>query len=367
VNLKRFPISRIFALLAIAAIAVCTSFPAHAQDQPQAYKWSVQYLIDNSQPVFGRSQKVYPRRNRGLALSPDRRFLYAGYHHSFNRLGEVRRIDLAEPDYEKATLTVLRGPLAKAITTDEDGRVYIADTSEILVYDATLGHLQLEIPADGAEGLAVTREGRDLVLYASERARGTINRWVLAKQGKQIVDATLAGFDGSGEFNVAGARSVRGIAIDSKGRIWIADLEGNKIFRLDRDGRTIESVKVQTPISLAFDGGKCLVTQAEQRQITILDDELHVTGTLAIPWEELELAPFGNNHQAALTGIVVVPGKGFYVTNEGGQTANQKSTYGREDQNTDFVNGKLYMDAFLDDNEPILHAAPVIATPAVVK
>src|SRR5271168_4135002 len=74
---------------------------------PQAYKWSVQYLIDNSQSVFGRSQQVYPRGNRGLAISPDGNFLYAAYTQSFNsgvtlrprdslmtNTGEVRKIDL---------------------------------------------------------------------------------------------------------------------------------------------------------------------------------------------------------------------------------------------------------------------------------
>ena len=148
---------------------------------------------------------------------------------------------------------------------------------------------------------------------------------------------------------------------------WIADFEGNQVLRMDRDGKKISTVAVDKPIALAFDGAKCLVTQSDKRQISILDQDLRVTGTLAIPWEELELAPLGNNHQGALSGIVVVPGKGFYVANEGGQTANQKSTYGRPDQSSDIVNGKVFVDAFLDDNEPILHASPAVATPTLVK
>jgi hypothetical protein len=64
-----------------------------------------------------------------------------------------------------------------------------------------------------------------------------------------------------------------------------------------------------------------------------------------------------------LSGIVVVPGKGFFVANEAGQTANQRSTYGRIDEHSDFVNGKMYRDVFEDDNEPILRATEVETAP----
>jgi len=37
------------------------------------------------------------------------------------------------------------------------------------------------------------------------------------------------------------------------------------------------------------------------------------------------------HREGRLSGIVAVPGKGFFVSNEAGQTANQKSTYGRID------------------------------------
>lgn len=360
-------VALIFRRLPVVCAIVFATQPSRADDSPQAYKWSVSYIIDNSQPVLGRSQKVFPRRNRGLAVSPDFRYLYAGYHHSFNHAGEVRRIDLSEPDSEKATKTVLPGPLGKAIATDSEGRVYIADSRGILVYDAALTRRQLEIPAEAPEGLAVTQEGREPVLYATERGRDTLGRWVLKRDGKAVVDATLAGFDGTGYVQLSGARGLRGVAIDRKGRILIADQEGGKVFRVDRDGKNIVTVDVQSPVAIAIDGARCLVTQSDKRQITILDEEMRVTGTLEVPWEELELTPLGNNHQGAISGIAVVPGKGFYISNEGGQTANQKSTYGRSDDHTDFVNGKLYIDAFSDDNDPILHAVPVSAAPAALK
>ena len=46
---------------ALVAAGVASSFAG------DAYKWSVQYLIDNSRTIAGHSQKVSPRRNRGGA------------------------------------------------------------------------------------------------------------------------------------------------------------------------------------------------------------------------------------------------------------------------------------------------------------
>jgi hypothetical protein len=116
-------------------------------------------------------------------------------------------------------------------------------------------------------------------------------------------------------------------------------------------------------MDVAIDGKRVLVTRWQERAITVLDDELNVLGNLNVPWEELELSPFGNNKQGALSGIVMVPGKGFFVSNEAGQTANQKSTYGRIDTHSDLIDGKLFRDVFQDDNEPILRATEVTTAP----
>jgi hypothetical protein len=67
-----------------------------------AYKWSVQYLIDTSQSMFGKPMKVYPRHVRGLAISLDGKFLYTGFLHSADGGGEVRRIAIDITDYERA-------------------------------------------------------------------------------------------------------------------------------------------------------------------------------------------------------------------------------------------------------------------------
>jgi DNA-binding beta-propeller fold protein YncE len=353
-RLTLLPAFAAFTSLLLAAV------PAHAGE---AYKWTVQYLIDNSRTIFGRSQKVSPRHNRGLAMSPDGKYLYAGYIHSFNNAGEVRRISVESNDYDRATVAVLPGPMGKALAVDDKGRVYISDENGILVYDEGLHTRQLEINCGVCEGLAVARESRDLILYATDREMGTVTRYLLQEKDGVISAATPKGFGGNGEFKVPGATDLRGLKEDDKGNLWIADLKGGKVFKVSRDGRTVNSAKVITPMDVAFDNGRVLVTRYTDRAISVLDENMTEIGTLGVPWEELELAPFGNNRAAGLSGIVTAPGKYFYVANEGGETANQRSTYGRIDDHSDIINGKLYKDAFEDDNEPILKATVVTTAP----
>lgn len=322
----------------------------------ETYKWSVQYLVDNSQAVFGHPQDVFPRQNRGLAISPDGKSLYAAYLHSFNRSGEVRRIRLDESDYESATVHVLPKTQAKAVAVDPEGRVYLAEIDQIAIYDSRLHQFQYGVDVANSEGVAVTRENGKLVLYASVRSRNVLTRWELTTNNNQVVDATPKGFDGSGEMKIPEAKSLRGVALDKKGRIWIADYDSNCIFRVSNDGKEISASKeIITPICMAFDGDRCFVTQDRERQITITDLDMNPVGTLSVPWEELSLAPLGNNRTGALAGIVVAPGQGFYVSNSGGQTAGQRSTYGKEDRNSGVIDGKFYTDTIWDDNEPILH------------
>jgi sugar lactone lactonase YvrE len=341
---------------------------------PQAYKWSVQYIIDNSQSVDGRSQQVYPRGNRGLAISPDGNFLYAAYTQSFNsgatlkprdslstNEGEVRKIDVRIADYEEATVDVLPYHRAKAIAVDDQGRVYLAEGTVIEVFDADLKNSLISIPAQDCDGVAVTREGGDTVLYATERQDGELRRFIIdTRFASGGAAGTPAGLGGNGVMKIQGAVSLRGAAVDPSGKIWMADDEGNKVFRVDPDGSNLTSVEVNRPIAIGFYNDTAMVTRDTDRQIALISPDMVVTGNLSVPWEELELTPYGNNRAGALNGIAIIPGgKGFYVANEHGETANQKSTYGRTDQNSEVIDGKLYTDAFDDDNEPILRAVPV--------
>jgi sugar lactone lactonase YvrE len=328
-----------------------------------AYKWSVQYLIDTSRTVFGRAQKTSPRHNRGIAISPDGKYLYAGYLHSHNNAGEVRRIRIDTPDYDRATEALLPGVFGKAITTDDKGRVYISDNTAIYVFDAGLERKMVRIPATDCEGLSAAREAGQLVLYGTDREDRTLSRWVLQESGADVTTATLSGFDGSGVMKVPGALDLRGMKIDSKGNFWMADLRGSKVFRVSQNGKDVKSVAVPLPMDVAIDGERVFVTRSIERAITVIDPELNVIGSLNVPWEELELSPVGNNRNGSLSGIVCLPGKGFFVTNEAGQTAAHRSTYGRVDDHSDFVNGKMYRDVFGEDNEPILRATEVEVVP----
>jgi hypothetical protein len=312
---------------------------------------------------LGNSQFSAPRDNRGLAISPDGRYLYAGY----NNGPEVRKIDLTKADYTEATVartTVSRG---KAITVDDQGRVYLAEGGSIKILDANLSSVQYTISGAGlvakCEGIAVQRDGETLVLYATERGGpNTLTRWVLTENGGVITGAARAGLDGDGVITIAGASDMRGLAIDSAGRIWIADpsaTTGNgKVFRVDSDGASlISNAAVPNPYAIAFKGDQVLVTGGYQRVISVLDiEDLSITDTLTPPLADLELDPDGNSSVGSLTGIVVTA-NGFYVTNEAGQTANEKSTYGVDDANSGDVDGKHYTDLTHDDNDPILFAA----------
>ena len=366
------------ALILLSLLAGAVS--AHSA-APQAYKWSVQYLIDNSQPVFGRSQEVYPRANRALAISPDGNYLYAGYHQSFNNgallntknsrmtnSGEVRKIDLRIADYEDATKAVLQFHQTKAIAVDDRNRVYLADVSAIDVYDADLQKSLLSIPMEDCNGVAAVREGGDTVLYATEREKGDLHRFLIdTRFGSDGCRATPAGLGGTGVLHIQGAQNLRGVAVDGKGRIWMADTELNRVFRVNADGSEQVAVEVGTPLAIGFFDDTAMVTRNTDREIALISPDMVVTGNLSVPWEELELAPYGNNHDGALCGIAIIPGgKGFFVANEHGQTSNQKSTYGRTDQNSEVIDGKLYTDAYQDDNEPILRAVPVEVQDVVV-
>ncbi|HEX4085086.1 MAG TPA: hypothetical protein VHY22_09255 [Chthoniobacteraceae bacterium] len=358
----------------LAALSLLASAAAASAAAPQAYRWSVQYLIDNSQPVFGKSQEVYPRANRALAISPDGNFLYAGYIQSFNNgaplalknsrmtnAGEVRKIDLRIPDYENATKVVLPVFRPKALAVDNDNRVYMADGTSVDVYDGDLQKELLSIPMDDCNGVAVTTEGGDTVLYATERQSQELHRFIIdTRMVSGGCKATPAGLGGSGVMTIPGARSLRGVAVDSKGRIWMADLEAGMVFRLNADGTGLTSATVKRAFQIAFLDDTALVTTDLEREVALISPDMVVTGYLSVPWEELEISPYGNNRDGSLSGIAAIPGgKGFYVANEHGQTANQKSTYGRRDRNSGMVDGKFYLDAFQDDNDPILRAVPV--------
>jgi len=323
--------------------------------------WSVQYMIDTSQTDFGELQSPNPRNNRGLALSADGQYLYAGYNNGSN-VGEVRKIDLTVADYIDASVARVTGVRGKSIAVDDAGRVYLGEGTSIKIYDGDFG-FQYSIGTTNCEGVTVRREGDTVALYATDRNNKTVSRWALTESGGAITGAALAGLDGDGVVSVTGASSLRGLDIDLDGRIWMADNGANLVFRVNGDGTGLTSVSVAKAMDIGFDNGRALVTQYTSRTISVLNvSDMSLVSTLTVPWAGLELDPDGQSAAGALSGIVVLPGEGFYVSNETGQTADEKSIYGRTDGNSGWIGDKFYTDLSFDDNDPILWAVPEPAT-----
>jgi hypothetical protein len=173
-------------------------------------------------------------------------------------------------------------------------------------------------------------------------------------------------FGGSGTVAVGiGPRSVE---VDSEGRIWVTAKDSNKLYRVSTDGLTVDSVTVGSPQDVAFDGDTVLVTRYTGRSIAQYDADtlLSVGADITVPWTALMLDPDGQSGGGALSGLVVIPGQGFYVTNETGQTADEHSTYGRDDAQSGWIGETYYTDMTHDDNDPILYAGNAIPEPATL-
>jgi sugar lactone lactonase YvrE len=327
--------------------------------------WSVQYMIDQSQTVLGVNQFSMPRDNRGLAISPDGQYLYAGYNNPSSAY-EVRKIDLSAADYTAATVAhLVAASRGKAIAVDDGGRVFLGDATSIKIYDANLTTLQHTITISGGalEGVATVREGSQLVLYNSDRTTGYLSRWLLTEAAGAVTGAALdSSWGSSGQVSLAA--NIRGVEVDSAGRIWVAGYGTSKVYVVSADGLSYQSIdSVVKPMDIGLDGSRALVTQYTERKIGVFDTStLSLLTSVTVPWAALELDSDGQSGGGALSGIVVLPGVGFYVTNEAGQTADEKSTYGRVDDFSGWLDGKYYTALTHDDNDPILYATPEPAT-----
>ena len=339
---------------ALCLIACATAKPVAATDLDNL-QWSVQYMIDTSQSDFGVIQSPDPRNNRGLAVDPTGQYLYAGYNTE-----SVRRIDLTLDDYIDAADAQLTGVRGKGIAVDDVGRVYLAEGTSIKVYNADLSTNLFNLTGlTKSEGVAVTREGSQLMLYNADRTDDNLKKWALTESGGGISAATLdTSFGSSGIVSVG--TDPRSVEVDAVGRIWVTSKDDNQLFRVSANGSTVASTTVSTPQDIAFDGNTALVTTYTGRTIARIDATtmLSLGSDLIVPWSSLVLDPYGQSGEGALSGIVVVADNGFYVTNETGQTADEKSIYGRIDANSGLIGSTYYTDRFNDDNDPIFHVVP---------
>ena len=253
--------------------------------------WSVAHIVDVDDVIFGINQSAttgsVPRNNRGLALSPDERFLYLGYNPPSNKRF-VRKIDLsvtptgaADPAHNhSAVVAQLNLPSgtepARDIATDDRGRVYLALGTKIEIYNSNLRGQPLYtiFGFTACEGVATRRENRKLAVYATDRLDKTLERFTLVEGANQaLISSSKVGLDGDGEVRIIGANSPRGLDIASDGTAWIADLGKGQVYRVNSAGSTADSTRIRRAIDVAIDEkrGEAYVSNDTLRPIKVLN------------------------------------------------------------------------------------------------
>lgn len=366
--------------------------PPRPQVQQDGLTWEVRYLVDTSQDAGGISQFDSPRSNRGVGVSPDGRYLYLGYNEpngspvAGRHDHQVRVIDTLVEDFTDSVVAILNRHRGKSIAVDDAGRVYVAEGSDsdvhlgaggIHIFDASLG-VELAVIPIGAtyglakpEGVTVRREAGVLALYATDRSTKKLYRFVISEgPGFAITAITKAGlYTGIGEALIPGAVDLRGVKIETAGRIWMADLAGNQVIRCESDASACLATGVAKAMDIGLLGQRAFVTQYTapvSPTITVLrQSDMVFDSLLVAPWSALKLDPVGQKQPVpngpflgnfAGTGFVRLPNgdKILYFSNERGQTEFEKSVYGRCDEFSDNPGGPcVFADLAIDDNEPV--------------
>ncbi len=260
---------------------------------------------------------------------------------------------LPQTNYGAATVAETTACRGKAIATDDQGRVYAANgNNSIQVFNANLSTQELTITnlagSTDVEGVATVRQGGQLLLYTSGRDNSTLTRYKLTEAGGAVTAAAVdTSFGVNGTVSLPAGASLRGVEVDSTGRVWVAGNGTNAVYVVASNGSSYQTIgSIATPMDIGFDGTSALITQATQRQISEVDiATLSLESpTITVPWAALQLDPTGQSGGGALSGIAVTASGGFYVTNESGQTANEKSTYGVIDDQSGYVDGTFYTD-----------------------
>jgi len=174
----------------------------------------------------------------GIALQRDGSFLVA----DLGEQGGVWRIDAqgaVQPwlmEFEGRRL-----PRVNYVTTDEQERTWICisatKTDDQYPLDDATGCILLH-DRHGvrlvADGLRYTNEIRlhpdGASVYVNETFGRRLSRLRMAADGTLTARATVAEFDGPGDFP-------DGLALDAEGGVWVVCVGSNRVYRVDRDGR----------------------------------------------------------------------------------------------------------------------------------
>jgi streptogramin lyase len=194
-----------------------------------------------------------------------------------------------------------------ALAVDRQGMVYVVQQGIISIYEGVTGELRGEVAYAGGQGfndVAVTADGG---LVASwYRARDDLVRFDRQKEVAWVVESAISGqtdgselnmrvsVDGLGNIYALGSfshavfqfspegkyvsrfggqghepgqfRAERAIAVDGKGRVYVADSKGIQVF--DADGRYLDVIDVKGAIfGMAFDDEGALWAAARDKVI----------------------------------------------------------------------------------------------------
>jgi hypothetical protein len=197
-------------------------------------------------------------------------------------------------------------PQPKAIACDDRGYLYAVLGDHIRIFDADLAGEVASVAVEGSlhlEGVTVQEVGGVYYVFVSDRSDGMIRRY-------DVTDPTRPTLT-SWRFPLEAAVSARGVAVDRAGRVWIADKDGDQVFRVSADARTVTAVPLATPLDVAFFGPVACVSRQDgaASSVEVLDLEtLAVVETLSPP--SLGEGSYG------LGGIDVTPAGMLFVADE---------------------------------------------------
>jgi DNA-binding beta-propeller fold protein YncE len=266
-----------------------------------------------SAPTFDRTLAAVDRP-LAMALSPDGSRLYvaegAGSYavKVFDAKGAALG-ELAPPHTTEGT----RQPMGIAVAPD--GSVYVADRrlNQVLIFNADGTYRDTFRPAGFGQwsplGVAIDSDGQIYVSEATDTPGAERHRVYVLRP-----DGTLIRWFGQKGAAAGDLMFPSDLAIDGKGRIWVADITGVKVFgsdgvylfRLGSEGAS----GVALPGGLAYSDGKIYATDTVSHRAIVVD------ATADTPEFKAQFgeAGFGKGQLRYPAGIVV-SGSRIYIAN----------------------------------------------------
>lgn len=247
-------------------------------------------------PSFARIALTFGSEGTGPGMFTDARHIavdgqsnvYVGEYSN----GRIQVFNLSAGQYISLWMVDDDAPLL-ALAADRQGMVYTVQKGVISIYEGTTGTLQEEVAYAGGEGfddVAVTADGGLVAVWY--RARDDLVRFDREKKVSWVVESAISGqtdrlesnmrvsIDGLGNVYVLGTfnhavfqfspeakyvsrfggkgrepgqfSGLKAIAVDGKGRVYVADSKGIQVF--DGDGRYLDVIDVRGgAFGMAFD------------------------------------------------------------------------------------------------------------------